>query len=214
MTNAITPEAAEAVKAAAGRAFRSGTHDIHTSSVLTSAAELLAGMRDAARDRGVEPGDFNTSYGDIVDSVLAAQIEAFDRRQPDDVDPLPLVAEAVRVTAERVGQPLEIVDGPTAINFTDDPSAAPSRAYAVIRRLPQTPAWAWGGLLDGGLDLVVQLDREILTETTFCPWRWALYPEKSGGRYVTVIAPPPSPQAAAEVAVIISQILFGEIHPW
>lgn len=204
MTRSFTPEAADAIQSAAARAFQGGGHPIPTSSVLTSAAELLTSLWDAARDRGIEPGDFDNLYGNITSTVLEAQIQAFNRQNPDDVDPLALVAEAVRVTAERTEQPIEICDGPTATSATN--------AYAVIRRLPQTPAWG----RYGDANLAVTLRREAWSATTFGPWEWSLFPDQPGGTpdHATVIAPPLSLQAAAEVAVIIGQVLTGELRAW
>lgn len=201
MTPPTPPTATEAIFEAVKDAFSGGTHPCPTSGVIEAAVELLEALWAAAAEKGVEPGDFAHLYGELAPVALWAQIASSRRRHDADLDPVALVAEAVRATGRHLGQDVTTVEGPVA--YSDGPGA-----YAVVQRVAQTPPWG----LDGDLDLVVHLryDKDFSHA-----WEWTAHPDDPGtSHHVTIIAPPPSLAAAGEVGERIAGVLSGGIKAW
>lgn len=204
VTPPTAPTPHDAIAAAVRAAFQSGTHPCPTSGVISAATELLEALWAAAAQKGVEPRDFDTLYGELAPVVLQAQIEAFRRRHDPDLAPDTVLAEAIRAAGRHLGQDVKVVEGPSA--YSEGPGA-----YAVIQRVPQTPPWGPGG----DLNLVVHLrhDDGVSTSNT---WEWTAHPDVPGGtsHHITIIAPPPSHASAAEVGERLAGVLSGSIKAW
>lgn len=198
------PSASEAIAGAVTAAFQSGTHSCPTRGVISAAVELLEALWDAAAQKGVEPGDFDTLYGELAPVALHAQIKAFLRRHDPGIDPVAVVAEAVRGAGRHLGQDLTVLEGP--VTYEDG-----TGAYAVVQRVQQTPPWGD----DGSLNLVVHL-RHSDSLTMADSWEWTAHPDTPGGtsHYVTIIGPPPGLASAAEVGERIAGVLTGTVKAW
>lgn len=184
---------AEAIQQAA----RGSGRRVLTPSALKTATALHSDLAATATRHNVDPATLELGRG-----VVEALKESW-QSQPPDVDPLALVQEVVRAAAQELGQEAAVlvVEGPVGVS--------PVRAYVVLARQDQTPAW---GPTDTA-PLVVRLDREDWGGGKLGPWEWNLFPDQGGGTGVvaTVLAPPPSLEVAAEVGQVAAWALTGKL---
>jgi hypothetical protein len=179
------------------KAARGAMKRVLTPTGLAAAAALYSDLAATATRHGVDPTTLDLGRG-VVEALKKSW-----QSQPEAVDPLALVQEVVRAAAQELDQEAAalVVEGPVAVS--------PVRAYVVLARQDQTPAWG----PTGTAPLVVRLDREDWGGGTLGPWEWTLFPDHPGGAGVvaTVLAPPPSPQVATEIGQIASWALTGKL---
>lgn len=132
-----------------------GGRSTPAASVLAAAAELLAGVWGAGKGHGVSPADWGGIFGGderLAQAALNAQVTVDRRASLGDLDdPLKLLVDAAAAAK------LETIDAQTVGG-----DGWSSRAYIVLARLPETPAW--GPSRDA--PLVVSLER---SDCTSCP---------------------------------------------
>lgn len=192
----------------------------YTPSIRTAAVATLTDVLATLGQHGINIQIMDQGRS-FASQILNARCTAYDIKSfylDQEIEPTALLADMVSAAAVNLGRPLEAT-APPALNDT-----RAEIAYVVLPRQPESPSWG----PNGDAPLVVSLGQPDIAAANAAassgapivgsyqpgPWTWHLDHRVPGSFFIggmRVVAPPPSPDVAAEIGVLVADVLTGTV---